>query len=151
MSKSPSIYAIARKRGWTYSGDTNLEYGGLFWQWDGGPDYVAAIRVAPVSDSGGPDNVYEITRGSIYMPQDADNARALDVVGHTIVGPPELMTLVAAWEAYHGMDLDSYGGRAVVRIGKAEDANPNGWNPAPDVILPGNARLKNYVEREFLA
>lgn len=151
--KTLTLYERAAKSGWTYSGDMNLEHGGTFWYWAGDPDYVEAVRVTPCSDGGGPDNLFCIETGSIYFGSDDTGRRnaALECIGHdkNLIGPYQIDQLVYAHEAYHGIDphVTYY-----VRIGKHEQGvGAESWNPEPDVILPANARLENYLFREYLA
>ena len=139
------------KKSWKYFGDVNLEYGGLFWQWDGGPDYVNAIDVTPCGDAGGPDNLFHIAKGSIYLPLDVDRRNsALNCIGYS-ARPAPLCVLVDAFHAYHGIDGDVYNAETIVRVGKPEECSASGWAPKPDVVLRRNASLKKYVEREFLS
>lgn len=128
---------------WQYSGDMNIEEGGLFFREDDADDYVLAIRVTPCSDAGGPSNLFHIETGSIYFSPDRLES-ALDVIG---VKPADATVAdkAIAYCAYHGIDRDSYNGERVVRIGDAEEENPNGWNPEPDDILPEGSKLADYV------
>lgn len=135
--------------GWQYIGDIDLRHGGYYWREDGEDDYVLAVRVTPCSDAGGPDNLFQIESGSIYIGTDATRiASALDIIGAT----PDTATraqIVDAMLAYRGIETDS---ETIVQIGKRDtDASANGWNPDADVILRGNAKLRRYVEREYLA
>lgn len=135
--------------GWQYIGDINLRHGGYYWREDGADDYVLAVRVTPCSDAGGQDNLFQIESGSIYIGTDATRiASALDCIGAT----PDTATraqVVDALLAYGGIETDS---ETIVQIGKRDtDASPNGWNPEPDVTLRGNAKLRLYVKREYLA
>lgn len=135
---------------WNYSGDISLEYGGFFWREDDAEDYVRAVQVTPCSDAGGPDNLYCIEIGSVYLPLDADERkRALDTIGASAETATRA-ELVEAFRAYHGIERDTYG-EHVVRIGKAQETRRGGWAPKPDKVLPANAGLQRYVEREFLA
>jgi len=145
-----------RKR-WHYNGDVNLEYGGFWWREDGADDYVLAVRVTPCSDAGGPDNLFHVERGSIYLPQDAaGRATRLSVCGY--IDPPDANPATArtlyvdAAIAYGGIERDTYRGETVVQVGaKLDDcAEVGGWQPTPDVILRGNASLRRYIKREFL-
>lgn len=131
---------------WHYLGDIDIRHGGFYWQESGYDDHVYCVRVTPCSDAGGPDNLWHIESGSIYIPQ--DKPAPLDIIG---VEPDKAtrFDIAYAWFAYRGMDTDS---QTFVRIGKQDEyAGPNGWNPEPDVVLRGNAKLRNYVRREFLA
>ena len=132
---------------WQYIGDVNLECGGFYWREDGADDYVLAVDITPCSDAGGPDNLFHIAHGSIFVGNDsAIISSALDTIGETIESASRL-DIVYAMRAYRGLDgPDEY----VVQIGKAQESSCNGWNPAPDKILRSNASLRRYVERNFL-
>lgn len=148
---------------WNYSGDMNLEYGGLFWREDGADDYVLAVKVTPCSDAGGPDNLFHIEHGSIYLGTDvkrhksaldccgyklADDGTMTDGAGGTFTKKQARARLVEAMDAYCGLDNRT---EHVVQIGKAEpEDGRGGWSPEPDTILRGNAKLRNFVREEFL-
>jgi hypothetical protein len=134
---------------WNYNGDMNLEEGGFYWREADADDYVLAVRVTPCSDAGGPDNLFHIESGSIYIGDNPDRiASALDVIGQT----PDDSTredIVYALMAYAGIDG---GSETVLRFGKDESdyCRGGGWNPAPDNVLRRNTDLRRYVERNFL-
>lgn len=147
---------------WNYTGDINLENGGLFWCEDGYADYVLAVRVTPVSDAGGPDNVFLVESGSIYLPEDKAPA-ALETCGYSLrnreivdctgaafplaSGAGRLL-MVDAFCAYHGLDVDS---SELLQLGRRDEfCRSGGWDPNPDRILRGNTSLLRYVRREFL-
>lgn len=140
------------KTEWNYSGDVNLEYGGMFWKWDGGPDYVLAVEIVPYSDMGGPNNVFIVENGSIYLPLDVDARNdALDTIGYS-ARPAPLWALVDAFRAYHGIDRDAWRGGETVQIGKTDPFwDKRGPEPEPDKILRSNASLAKYVARKYLA
>lgn len=153
---------------WNYSGDINLEHGGLFWREpeEGFTDYVEAVEVIPVSDMGGPDNEWLILRGSIYMPREK-YGWALETCGYKLAASGKsllayasdpipvaskqgLAVLVNAFRAYYGIDEPSKYG---VRIGKTEPQN--NWRGGYDAMgidyeLRGNSSLLRFVRREFL-
>lgn len=161
---------MARKD-WKYTGDINLKYGGLFFKLpDKNPidgdrhDHVEAVEVTDLAGAvGGPDCIYRVERGTIYMPRDKW-ADALDSSGweveefegeigihiglgewHPIDGTG-LTLLVSAFHGYCGIeDPDT----ATVQIGKLTAYDPD---PVfePDTFLRGNAKLERYVEREWL-
>lgn len=128
---------------WQYNGDLNIEEGGLFFREDGFDDYVRAIRVTPCSDGGGPSNLFHIETGSIYFSPDKLES-ALSVIGAD-AATADVTDKAIAYCAYYGIDRDTYNGERVVRIGDAEEENPNGWNPEPDDILPEGSKLADYV------
>lgn len=134
---------------WNYVGDVNLREGGYYWREDDADDYVLAVEVTPCSAAGGPDNLFWINEGSVYItPERAalalescdinpDDATRADVVD-SIIG-------------YYGIERDA---ETTLRIGKPED-DPDKWqfdsaNFAVDVVLRSNAKLRRWVERECL-
>lgn len=164
---------------WEYTGDMNLEYGGLYWRpgtRDTFPemDYVEAVEVLPVSDMGGPDNVYIITTGSIYLGEDnrdsalsccgyswAEDENGLGYVLDTMGGAYPvnrrmgLTMLVDAYKAYHGMDADAMNGETVIRIGSEVDPDDisNGgdaWEGRVSRVYRANRKLERIVREEFL-
>lgn len=144
---------------WNYNGDINLRYGGFWWKEDDADDYVLAVRVTPCSDGGGPDNLYLVEQGSIYMPLDpAKRHSALQGCGYENEETPSRSMLVDAFMAsnrpsmaYWGIERDTYNGETVIQIGKhKKDTSRDGWSPEPDVILRGNASLERYVRANFL-
>lgn len=86
---------------------------------------------------------------TVYLPGDPAKRRAaLDCVGVTLAEATR-SDLVEAFKACAGMD-----GRqeTVVGIGRRQEpVQPVGYSPRPDIVLHGNASLRRYVEREFLA
>lgn len=134
-------------KGWKYSGDLNLECGGFYWKDEGDVDFVMAVEITPCSDAGGPDNLFYVEEGSIYFHPD----KYTDYL--STIGMEEAEAtrddLIYAAKAYGGIQCDC---DTVIRIGKdqSEDVRSGGWNPTPDVILRSDARLRKYVEREFL-
>jgi hypothetical protein len=138
------------KRGWNYSGDVNIEHGGYFWREDGASDYVLVVRVTPCSDGGGPDNLFNIEQGAIYLPDDERRDKALSTIDvHRL--DASRSDLVEAFLAYSGIDRDFTNSETIVRVGPVDKfPKQDGWNPAPHKILRSNASLRRYVEREFL-
>ena len=135
---------------WNYCGDVSICHGGLYWQDSGDSDYVNAVKVTPCSDAGGPDNLFWIEKGTIYMPADKADY-VLSIVGETKETAKPL-DYVLAFDAYHGIESDLYGTHLVVQIGKTQDEPGRGWGAErePDYILRGNASLRKFVRREFL-
>jgi hypothetical protein len=138
------------KTQWNYCGDINIEHGGYFWREDGADDYVLCVRVTPCSDAGGPDNMFWIEHGSIYLPDDAEKRkRALDCCGWIDdAATTTRAQLVDAFLAYYGSDTDA---QTVVRVGPKQDGRRE-WNDEtqPDKVLRSNASLENYVRNNFL-
>lgn len=138
---------------WIYRGDINLSEGGFYWREDDADDYVLAVEVTPCSACGGPDNLYWITSGTIYLGDTAKQNESLSVIG---VLPSEATRAdyVEAALAYRGIESDCHNGRQILQHGaKLEPADFWRWNDSavePDIILRRNASLRKYVEREFL-
>lgn len=133
---------------WNYNGDMGLEYGGFYWKENGWDDYVLAVEVVPCSDAGGPDNLFYIDSGSIFICEDKLDS-ALDTIGMTRAEASRA-DIVFAMKAYHGIESDW---SRVIRLGKDESdymRGGGGWNPTPDIILRRNTNLRKYVEREML-
>jgi hypothetical protein len=153
---------------WKYRGDLNIEYGGYFYNDEGPdsmPDYIEMVRVTPASDGGGPDNLFLIEKGSVYIPvdrpatlksaadccgwtYDATAATLLvDGVEHAFQSPVWREWMLDALLSYHGQDgADSY----VVRVGKADkDARGFLADREPDFVLRSNVKLKRWIENEF--
>lgn len=156
---------------WFYTGDMNIECGGMFVFDDGpdlSPDYLRIVSVTPASDGGGMDNRFLIERGNVYMPNDDlkrmrstadtcgykldDNKNLIDGLDsvHEFQSPTWRLLMLDAWNAYHGIDSpDSW----VVQVG-TEKPDPNRRaefldNQEPDYILRRNVNLKRWIEREF--
>ena len=134
---------------WQYRGDVDLREGGLFWREDGADDYVLAVEVIPCSAAGGPDNLFWIEEGSIYItPERAKQALA------GVYGPdhePTRADIVEAIMSHYGMERDV---ETTLQIGKRQE-DPDKWrfdsdNFRVDVVLRGNASLARWVERNCL-
>lgn len=135
---------------WTYHGDMNVENGGFWIKDEGDADYVNAAELIPCADAGGPEGLYVLERGSIYMPEDsAKRKAALDCVGVSVEEATRY-DLAYAFKAYWGIERQVYGGETVIRVGKAEESGAGGWSPEPDVIKPWNTNLRRFIEEEYL-
>lgn len=159
---------------WIYTGDINIEHGGMFYFEDGpdaSPDSMSVVVVTPASDGGGMDNRFLIERGSVYMPND-DIERmnvAASICGYTVnadkslsnqsypdEGPFEFQSpewrirMLDSWKAYWGLDgADSW----VVQVG-TEKPDPNFRTQFLDEAEPAyqlrrNVKLYKWVEKEF--
>lgn len=105
----------ARKRGpvWHYSGDVNIEHGGMFYNlatWEDG--YVECWRCQPCSDAGGPDNMYWIEHLSV------------SVGGHAMLAFSGVGTTVSQRRAHRvlHLEVDVYGERVAKAIDRIEQA-----------------------------
>lgn len=137
---------------WNYNGDLNIHEGGYYWREDGSEDYVCAVRVTPCSDAGGPDNLFRVEAGTVYIGGSSERdvqrrASALACIGIDAPEEAQRRDIVEGLMAYGGMDDRE---ETVVRIGKPQEQESGGWSPLPDVILRGNASLRRYIKREFL-
>lgn len=141
---------------WQYRGDVNVEHGGLWINDAGDEDYVRAVELVACSEAGGPDNLFHVTIGSIYLPTDeARRKAALDTVGwyeESMSDREKRMCLIDGFRAYHGIDADAMGGEVVIQVGpKDKDFwDGKGWNPAPDHRLRSNVNLRKWVEDNLL-
>ena len=140
---------------WIYRGDVNIECGGMFVLDEGDDDSVQVVEVTPCSDAGGPDNLFWIEKGSVYMPLDEKRReQALNSIGWFDEGNDDPAhkreCLIDGFKAYHGIDADT---RVVVQVGKRDpfyDYDRGGFSmPEVDYQLRANAKLVNFVKREF--
>ncbi len=134
---------------WNYRGDVNLCEGGYYWREDDADDYVVAVEVIPCSAAGGPDNLFWINEGSIYItPERAKNA----LEGYDIAyADATRADIVDAIMGHYGMESD---GETTLRIGKPEP-DPDCWRFEQDkfevdVVLRAGSSLANWVKREYL-
>lgn len=130
---------------WNYTGDLNLEYGGLFWLYDPiMPDCVEAVEVEPDDRC---DRVFIKTWGSIYFSPDRWNS-ALECIGDgERIGPPQLIEVVRAFHAYHGIDPMTFAGTEILQIGEMTEFDSEPMIE-PDRIYHGNWKLKNIIRNE---
>ena len=153
---------------WNYCGDVNLEHGGYYWrQDDPEDDYAYCVEIIDSSAFGGPDNIYLVQVGILYIPEsNKDKQACLDCCGYKLVGtnihdcvggvfPLDSehgkALLMDAVQAYKGVEID-YGGRIVIQIGKLDS---NYYDVSEYVFEPtdtihGNNDLRKYIEREYL-
>jgi hypothetical protein len=136
---------------WRYSGDVDLRHGGSFYKNDLG-HLVGCVRVIPESDMGGPDNIFRIEVGDIFIPEQADRRKsALEFIGADLESPARV-DLIHAFGAYEGIEIDSW---SYVQIGFRVDEFWQGEGrgyvlPKIDHKLRSNANLRNFVRRTFL-
>lgn len=131
---------------WHYIGDINIRYGGTYYKESGWHDHVYYVDVIPCDCAGGPENLFWIESGSIYLGNARVNGSAIECCG--MAGPPSIIELADCVKIHGGgTDGDS---TEVVRIGKHEDAGCGFHMPEIDTILRSNASLRRYVERNYL-
>ncbi len=134
---------------WQYRGDRDLCEGGFFWKEDDADDYVLAVEVIPCSAAGGPDNLFWINEGSIYITP--ERAKQAMEGYYEPDSEPTRGDIVEAIMSHYGMERDA---ETVLRIGKPE-ADPDQWrfdssNMEVDVVLRGGSSLERWVKRECL-
>lgn len=132
-----------------YSGDVNIEYGGVFYSLDNVKyDYVDAVRVTPCSDVGAPDNQFWIECLTVNLQRDpVELQRVLDVFGWTVEEHGgNIHLLVDAHIAYGAYDVDS---SECVQIGAKPDPFHNGHGDPVhvDKVLRANASLERYARK----
>lgn len=81
--KTETPWDLAKAHGWEYTGDSNLENGGMFYRFPDGADgpeywpasdYADAVEVIDLeSATGAPSGAYWINRGPVYMPKPWDS------------------------------------------------------------------------------
>ena len=135
-----------------YSGDLNIEYGGLFyslqtWQWD----YVNVLRVTPCNEAGGPDNCFWVERLTVNIRKDsAKQQSALDVLG---VGADQFKAMKRAAkrhvliDAHIAMGFYDTDQSSMVRIGMHVDSRDTDQFK-PDTVLRGNTSLMRYAREQ---
>lgn len=65
-----------------YMGDVGIRHGGYYWHMESADsDYADIVEVIPASDMGGPDNLFYIESGTVYLPGDERETRALESCG----------------------------------------------------------------------
>lgn len=139
---------IKTKR-WHYSGDINLEYGGIFIQDSGYPDHVYAVEVIAGSDLGFADCQFIVNRGSIYIGTDKEDIkRALECSRLYESDKPDWKQIALAMNAYRGMDIED---QNTYQIGKLTNYDPDKAHEFnPDYQLRGNTSLRRFIRTEFL-
>lgn len=135
---------------WTNYGDVSPQHGQT-WIRRGGDDYADCVTILSGSDIGLADNQYMIERGSIYFSPDNWNS-ALDCCDSGIYGPPEYLDVAYAFQAYQGIERDTFDGFAIVQVGKTlDDWTARGAScEEPDCVLHGNASISRYLENNYL-
>jgi len=134
--------------GWTYDGDVGIRHGGIYWRRrsEDAPE-VDIVQVHPLSDEGGPDNMFRIMVGNIDLSDERIGEARISC------GMPDdhddINVDVRALFSFSG--FADYDQDFILRIGKEDSLwNGRGEHPTPDLVLNGNASLRNWVKREFL-
>lgn len=144
-------------KGWEYTGDVNIEHGGLFLktadlaQLDGGA--FDAVEYVECHGVDGCDNQYAVENGVIYCPAkrlpspetmaDEYGADILEHQGNALLWRQLQVEYV---RAYYGTETDA---RYFVQLGKNPDEYAN-YPKTADVVLAHNAKIENYLIRNEL-
>jgi hypothetical protein len=151
LQTAPSKRAKRARSRWQYSGDVDLRQGGFYFR-DDDSDLVEFVEIIPESVAGGPDNIFRIEVGDIFIPEQADRRKsALEFIGADLESPAR-GDLLHAFCAYEGIEIDS---RSYVQVGFQVDEFWQGEGrgyvlPKIDHKLRSNASLRTFVQRTFL-
>lgn len=136
-----------------YSGDLNIEHGGMFYSlqtWKN--DYVNVLRVVPCSDAGGPDNCFWIEHLTVTIQNDATKRQsALDVIGVDAEAFKKMKpaarrhALIEAHVSYGYYDTEQ---STIVRIGKPDTFYSGRDTFEPAEVLRGNTSLERYAREQ---
>jgi hypothetical protein len=144
-------------KGWTYTGDVNIEHGGLFLktadlsQLDG--DEFDWVEYVECRGADGCDNQYAVENGVIYCPAkklptvekmvEEYGADILEHQGNTLLWRQLQVEYV---RGYYGTETND---RYFVQLGKNPDEYASNPETA-DVVLAHNAKIENYLIRKEL-
>lgn len=141
-------------RKWHYSGDINIEHGGVFYTLENLKyGFFDAVSVQPCSDAGAQGNAWWITCGSVYVPTDNDkmlsalasvldsNKRESESLHWLLTDECYAHILFQACFSYSGIEKDF---DEVVQIGPKEDCRDY---VEPTIQLKAGASLKHYVTK----
>ena len=129
---------------WVNMGDVSPEHGQL-WIKYGGEDYAECVEVLTDNVLNLGSNQYMINRGTIYFNSSTWN-NAMQCFDSGIYGPPEYLEVAYMFNAYSGMELDSYDGSEIIQVGKDSDCEDSN----PDIVLHGNTSISKYIKDNFL-
>jgi hypothetical protein len=134
--------------GWIYDGDVGIRHGGFYWKRRSEDSTeVDIVQVHPLSDEGGPDNMFRIMVGIVDLADERIGEARISA------GMPadhdDIHVDVRALIGYSGFaDMDE---NYLIRIGRKDDLwVGRGEQPEPDLVLNGNASLRNWIKREYL-
>lgn len=134
---------------WNYCGDVNLRHGGYYWKRDGGDDYADIVEIIAADNMGGPDNLFLIRRGTVYLPNDQERRKeALECIGVDLADATSA-TLVDAFMAYHGADCEP--GEEWLAIGRIDPRDDWRGFSMPDDIktVSEKTSLRGYVRANY--
>lgn len=134
---------------WNYRGDIDLRHGGYYWKREGDEDSADIVEIIPADNMGGPDNLFLIRRGSVYLPNDKERrTSALDVIGVDLADATSA-DLVDAFMAYYGAECDCEEWLAIGRI-DPRDVDTFGFSMPDDVkTVSEKTSLRGYVRANY--
>ena len=158
MAKDLHNFHLFCPRKWHYSGDVNIENGGMFFhagQIQDGSERVDCIGVT----RRGLSNLWQIRFGEVWL--GAHDARLLPKVklaeemgwnldeleqrssGHTLLRHFQVEFCATHWGVEDAHDL-------YIQIGKTFEGQDSDNVDGPDQILPKNARIENWLRKHAL-
>ena len=131
-----------------YSGDINIEHGGMFYRLDtwGKDGYQDILRVVPASDAGCAENCFWIEHLVVNLKEGLEHRRALEASGlnESPDNPPE-----AEIEAYVGYGLYEQYTSSLFQFGFKQSEYGEPIKVAKSHILRGNTDLRRFALRKF--
>jgi hypothetical protein len=150
-------------KNWIYKGDINLEHGGAWYNTEGlsmDSDYCEIVKVTDLESACGAEGHYLIERGSIYIPLEREKRvsalgccgyklsacglQVIDCTGEAQSGLEAALMLADAFDAYHGIEPDVFGGREVVKLAGYPDSTEGDYD-----TFTRCKSIASYVKREY--
>lgn len=135
---------------WRYYGDVSIRHGGVYIRDDEiDQDICHIVEVIPLSDAGGPDNLFRVLIGTLDLDVNKETVKkALDVRGQTLeeATRDDIALALANYSSYVYHDED-----VIVQIGKPCEywSGREENNPEPNYILRAGVSLRNWVEKNY--
>ena len=163
MAKDLHNFHLFCPRKWHYNGDVNIENGGMFLhagQIQAGDERVDCVGVTRRGQS----NLWQIRFGEVWLGKDCSRlipkerlaeelGWGLDVLdhgvfdklstGHTFLRHMQVEFCAQTWGVEDAHDL-------YIQIGKTFDGQDSDNVDDPDVVLPHNARIENWLRKNAL-
>jgi hypothetical protein len=144
------VWGEIMSRRFFYSGDVNIEHGGVFYcldSWKLG--YVDALRVTPCSDAGGPDNIFWIEELTVNIREGTELDRIFACVGmyhksDMPKGASYRHAMVDAHIYYGAYDIES---SYTVQIGPDDEFYDGREKITPDYFLRASVNLRKLARR----
>lgn len=135
--------------GWNYNGDVGIRHGGYYWRADAIDDStIYVVRVAPLSDAGGPDNQFRIETGQVDLSLEDHLIRAREACGLD----PKMTNLDTDVDAMiSAFGLSDYDESFVLQIGPDDVFwDGRGKKSDPSHTLPEDSSLRDWIKAEYL-